>query len=487
MRPNGPFSRQLPALLSASIVVFAAALPAASLAAAGDTRLRDAIRSGDATAVTALVRQRADVNAREADGATPLHWAAHMDDHTSVEALLKAGAKPNVPNMYGATPLMLAAENGSAPMIERLLAAGADPNLGMPSGETPLMTAARTGRAPAVAALVVGGANINAKESAKGQTALLWALSGPHAEAARVLVEKGADVKLAAANGFTPLMMATRYNSVESVKLLLDKGASLKEQAANGVTPLHVAVLRGHIDLAKFFLDKGADPNAAGTGYTVLHYAAGKWDGVDAHDYLDAPGEWNILLGLRPAAKADIIKALIAHGANVNAILTKEPPRYGFSLVSGFAKAYTTGATPYFIAAMSADVDTMRLLAASGADTKLPSKSGSTPLMVAAGMGWMENETLANEDDYLKAVDACLELGSDINAQNTQGNTAIHGAISGGFNRVIQRLAEKGADVNLKNKRGQTALKMALGYGAAGGTHSRDDTAALLRKLGAQD
>lgn len=483
MRPTGLFSRHLPAYLCAGTLVFAVV----SQATAGDLRLRDAIRSGDSAAVLALVKQRADVNAPEADGATPLHWAVHMDDQASVDALLKAGAKPNAANMYGVTPVMLAAENGNAALIERLLKAGADPNLAMPSGETPLMTAARTGRAQAVAALIAGGANVNARESAKGQTALLWALSGPHAEAARILVEKGASVTLAAQNGFTPLMMATRYNSVDSVKLLLDKGASLKEQAANGTTPLHVAVVRGHIDLAKFFLEKGADPNAAGTGYTVLHYAAGKWDGVDAHDYLDAPGEWNILLGLRPAAKADIIKALIAHGANVNAILTKEPPRYGFSLVSGMAKAYTMGATPYFIAAMSADVDTMRLLAANGADTKLPSKSGTTPLMVAAGMGWMENETLANEQDYLKAVDAALELGSDINAQNGQGNTAIHGAISGGFNLVIQRLAEKGADVNLKNRRGQTALKMALGYGAAGGTHSREETAALLRKLGAQE
>jgi ankyrin repeat protein len=469
--------------LCAATLAFALASPAA----AGDTRLRDAIRSGDATAIAALVRQRADVNAQEADGATPLHWAVHVDDLASVDALLKAGAKPNAANMYGVTPVMLAAENGSAVVIERLLKAGADANLALPSGETPLMTAARTGRAAAVSALIAGGANVNARESAKGQTALLWALSGPHTEAARVLVEKGADVKLASQSGFTPLMMATRYNDVESVKLLLDRGASLKEQAANGTTPLHVAVLRGHIDLAKSFLDKGADPNASGTGYTVLHYAAGKWDGVDAHDYLDAPGEWNILLGLRPAAKADIIKALLAHGADVNAVLTREPPRFGFSLVSGFAKAFTIGATPYFLAAMSADVDTMRLLAAHGADTKKASRSGTTPLMAAAGVGWMENETLAGEADYLKAVDACLELGSDINAQNGQGNTAIHATISGGFNSIIQRLVEKGADVNIKNKRGQSALKTALRYEAAGGAHSREDTAALLRKLGAQD
>ena len=169
----------------------------------------------------------------------------------------------------------------------------------MPSGETPLMTAARTGKAPAVAALIAGGADVNAKESAKGQTALLWALAGPHVEAARILIEHGADIHEASSSGFSPLMMATLYNSLEAVEMLLDHGAKLDQQAADGTTPLIVAVVRGHIDSAKFYLDKGAYSNAIGTGYTALHYAAGKWDGVDAHDYLDAPGEWNVLVGPR--------------------------------------------------------------------------------------------------------------------------------------------------------------------------------------------
>jgi uncharacterized protein len=482
MRNSGLIRIHLTAYVCVALLWFGIALP---LVAAGDTRLRDAVRAGDVAAVQALIRQQVDVNAQEPDGATALHWAAHLDDAASLDALLKAGARVDVANTYGATPLLLAAENGNGATVERLLKAGANPNLAMSSGETPLMTAARTGKAPAVAALIAGGADVNARESLKGQTALLWALSGPHVEAARVLIEKGADIHAGSSAGFTPLMMAARYNSLDAVKMLLDRGARLNDAAADGTTPLIVAVVRGHVELAKFFLDKGANPNANGTGYTALHFAAGKWDSVDAHDYLDAPGEWNVFLGLRLRGKVELIKALLAHGADPNARLAKEPPRYGFSLVAGTAKIYTAGATPFFIAAMSADPEIMRLLAANGADPSLASKNGSTPLMVAAGMGWMENETLAMEKDYLKAMEVCLELGADLNAANSQGMTAIHGAISGGFNEIIQRLAEKGANVNLKNKRGQTPLKMALGYGAAGGTHERQETAALLRKLGA--
>jgi ankyrin repeat protein len=129
----------------------------------------------------------------------------------------------------------------------------------------------------------------------------------------------------------------------------------------------------------------------------------------------------------------------------------------------------------------------MRLLVANGADPDLTSSNGSTPLMVAAGMGWLENETLATEPDYLKALEVCIELGASLDAENTTGSTAIHGAVPAGFNKVIQRLADAGANVNLKNKRGQTPLKVALGYGAADGTHERQDTADLLRKFGAQE
>jgi ankyrin repeat protein len=96
----------------------------------------------------------------------------------------------------------------------------------------------------------------------------------------------------------------------------------------------------------------------------------------------------------------------------------------------------------------------------------------------------MDNETLATEQDYLPALDLCLELGADLDAANSSGETAVHAIVSGGFDEILKRLIEVGADINAKNRRGTTPLTMALGYSAAGGNHVRPSTAVILREAG---
>ena len=454
--------------------------------AASDLQLVEAAKRGDATAMVTLLQQGVDANEVALDGATALHWVAHRDDVETAGLLLRAGARATATNDYGVTPLTLAAENGSAAMVELLLGAGADANAALPSGETVLMTAARTGKTAAVTALLTHGADPNTAEASKGQTALMWALAEQHLEVARTLLAHGADVHLGSDGKFTPLMWAVRQGQQPAVQLLLDAGADLSGVATDGSTPLLVATVRGHVDLAKYLLAKGADPNADAAGYTPLHYVAGRWDGVDAHDYLNAPGEWQTLRGVPEARKLELINALLDHDANPNARLTKEPPRYGYSLVGASSPRRTQGGTPFFIAAMSADVDVMRFLAANGADPLLTSKSGITPMMMAAGMGWAENEVRLTGEDYLPAVALCLELGGDVHAATDRGDTALHGTVRGGFNEVVQFLVDNGADVNAKNRAERTPLHVleSSGFGNGGG-NTRSTTVALLRSLGA--
>ena len=467
--------------------------------AATDSLLTEAVKSGDQSTVSALVQRGVDVNAAAPDGATALHWAAHRDDLVSAELLITAGANASATNDYGVSPLSLAAENGSAAMADLLVAAGADVNARQPSGETVLMTAARTGSAPVLTTLLKNGADPNEAENTKGQTALMWALSERHLPAARTLVDHGADIHLSSKSGFTPLMWASRMGDRDAVDMLLDKGADINAVATGepdmgaqavtqGSTPLLVATVRGHIDVAKHLLERGADPNEAAAGHTPLHYVAGRWDGVDAFFYTDArPAEWAVLRGVPQDRKIELMEALLAHGADPNAIMKQEPPRYGFSLIQLSSRGHTRGATPFFIAAMSADVDVMRFLAANGADPTIPAANGATALMMASGMGWMENEVRLYEEDYLPAAELCLALGIDPNVASNSGSTAVHSTVQGGFNGVIELLVEAGADVNAEARGGQTALDQALGYYAAGGLHVREDTAAVLRSLGATE
>jgi ankyrin repeat protein len=454
-------------------------------AAGGDGRLTAAAKAKDEAAVATLLRQKLDANAAEPDGATALHWAAHWDDLKMAKALLAAGAKPNAANDYGTTPILLAATNGSAAMIDVLLAAGAKANSALPTGETTLMTAARSGKVDAVNTLLAHGADVNAKQLSKGQTALMWAVSESHHAVVSALLERGADVNAATASGFTPLMFAARAGDVETGRILIAKGARVNDFDHGGSTPLLVATVRGHVPLAKLLLDQGAhaDGEAAAAGYTPLHWASTKSEGVITNDYPEAPGEWAALAGIPGRRdKLDLITALLDHGADVNARVTKDLPRYGFTL---FKRNYLVQGTPFYLAALVGDTEVMRLLLNRGANPALKARDDTTALMVAAGIAHEENESRVSEKDHLAAVQLVLELGADINAKNFGAMNALHAAAYAGYDTVAQLLVDRGIALNEKTKVGQTALGIAEGNQLSGFFFERRNVAVLLRKLGA--
>lgn len=477
-----------------------------SLAATSDLRLVEAVKTGNTEAVLALLKQHVDVNVPQGDGATALHWAVHRDDLTTTDLLIRAGARANVANDVGVTPLFLACTNRNGAMVEKLLAAGANPNATLARGETVLMECARTGNLRAVKALLAKGANVNAKESMHEQTALMWAAAQQHPEVVEALIELGADIKARSIvytqtvtgentqragreelnytirrGGSTPLLFAARAGDVESVKLLLAAGADVNDVLSEGTSVLVEAAFSGHGAVGAVLLDKGADPNAAAIGYTALHTAVLRSD-------------------------LELVKALLAHGANPNALITKGTPikRDSQDLT---LPATLIGATPYFLAAKFLEVKMMPILVAAGADPRLALPDGTTPLMVAAGMGdrrdpedrknqsrrgiyVFDGAVIDDESVVLDGVKAALALGSDINAVNKAGDTAVHSAASMGFDTVVQLLADKGADINVKNKRGLTPLATLIGKGrrAAAGQYTSQianpSTVALLRKLG---
>ncbi len=463
--------------------VFGLLLTVSSVAAvSGDLRLVDAAKNRDADSVRALLRQRADVNTRQADGATALHWAAHWNDAEIANLLIRAGANVNSANDFGITPLSLACTNGNASIVEALLTAGAEANTARPTGETPLMTCSRSGSLDAVRLLLARGAQVNAKERAQGQTALMWAAAENNVDVMRVLIERGAEIGARTTKvGFTPLLFAAREGAVDAVGLLLANGANVNDRASDGTSVLVTATYRGAWDLAERLLDEGADPNSDGAGYTALHWAAGAWEntftGVLGSDKYQR-------LGGRGPGKLELVKALLSHGANPNARMKKVPPRFG-STVAGNSTPSLLGATPFALAALGGDIGIMRTLLTVGADPRLSSDNGTTPLMTAAGFGRVLGESRSTEEDALQAVKLALELGNDINGANQGGETALHAAAYNGWDSIVQFLADNGASVNARNVTGATPLVLAEGYiGPGACTITWPNTAALLRKLG---
>ena len=495
---------------AARLAAVVAVLCAAPAAAADDTRLIEAVKARNGAAAAALIAGGVDVNAQQPDGATALHWAAHRDDLQAVERLLAAGADPQAANGYGVTPIWLAATNGSAPVVAALLRAGAAANAALPSGETVLMAAARTGDPAVLDALIGAGADVNAAQTSKAQTALMWAVAENRLEAARLLLEHGADVHARTAGdslgsdapasgrgrmmrsprgGFTPLMFAARQGDVAMVRLLLDHDANINEAAADGSTPLLVATVRGHVPLALFLLEQGAEPDGelAQAGYTPLHWAVNRSEAVTSHDYPEAPGEWAALAGIPDRdGKLALIEALLDHGADVNARLVKVMPRYGFSLYFLILPPnFMADSTPFLLAAAAGDTEVMQLLVARGADPLHKAAGGMTPLLMAAGAGWVISESLIPEADRLAAVKLARALGNDLHATDRRGFNAVHCAAYAGLTSVIEHLAAEGADLNLVAENGQSPLGIAEGQHLAQFFGSQPAAVAVLRDLGA--
>jgi uncharacterized protein len=472
------------------------------------TPIVEAVKSGDVSAVRALVESGADVNAVEGDGATALHWAAYEDDEALVETLLAAGAKADAANDLGVTPLHLASANGSPAIVLRLLARNADPNAASEAGVTPLMEAARAGSLDVVRALLARGVEVNARESARGQTALMWAAARRHPDVVHLLLEHGADVhartgvrplvvmldrgprrtvktsmqdaRQIETGGSTALLFAAQSGDARSARRLLEAGADVNDTAADGRSALVLAAFSGHSETARALVEAGADVHADGAGYTALHAATLRGD-------------------------VATVRALLARGADPDTRLSRGRPVRRF----GSQWALTTpmtGGTSLLVAATYLEVEILRALVEAGATPDVAVADGTTPLLAAAGVpvekearpSDLERWHLVDSDnppvprdeaEVLEATRLLLQAGADVNHANDTGDTALHAAAGAGLTPLIQLLADTGARVDVKNANGQTPLDLTMPRppppGRAGGTPGFPDAEALLRRLGA--
>jgi ankyrin repeat protein len=481
-------------LIAFLTIVFA--FPGGSGQAAGESPLVEAAKKGDVAAVRALIAKRVDVNEPGRDGSTALLWAAYQSDLPMAQALIAAGAKPNTPNKYGVTPLLQASRTGAAPIVQALLRAGADLKVTHSEGETALMAASYSGNVEAVRLLLEAGADVNAIDTYQKQTALMWAATEGHTDVVKALLEAKADPNVNAhvttlterkhadhpTGGFTALMYAARNGHEDTVKALIAGGADPKLTNGDGATATIVAIVNDRLDLAKTLVDLGADANDGSLYFAVdMHDATTDMRAKDGSRLrADFPNKLNSL---------DLIKALLDKGADPNKAFVGQ--LHSYTLCCG----EDVNSSPFFRAAVAADVEALKLMLAHGAqvewsptEVKKEKKEGAaagggrgnpnvgkTPMMVAinggrgasfaAGPGFdrLGPPPFREESNRepIEAVKALIAAGADANAKAPDGAYLMHQAVQARQVAIIRALAGAGAKFDVVNKDNLTPLQLA--------------------------
>ena len=513
MRRGGWFA--VMALLVAHATAHAATHVASGVEAGA---VADAAMNGDVAGMDALLKKGADPNALGSFGTPPLHWRVRVDDLAAAKRLLKAGANPNGLTERGVSPLSIAIANGNAEMVALLLRAGADANHADPSGQTHLMRAAQSGVLAVVEQLLSHKAQVDVRDPNFGQTALMFAARAGHADIVSVLLARGADANAATRvgetpafikpnsvpgfgfgvgilrggvpadrgrreptpGGMTPLLYAARHDRVEVAKRLIAAGADVNAKEANGIWPLLMAISNDNLVVAHYLLEHGSSVNGQDWyGRSPL------WEAVNVRNlYVHNATFKN---GIDRAPVLDLIRALLEAGADVNARTKETPPfRHHLLEITGSLEWVDfTGQTPFLTAALAGDVTVMKLLLEHGANPRIDTFQGTSPLMAAAGVNWVLAQTWTEgPDQLLAAVKLCVELGMNVNQANSMGITALHGAANRGSDEIIRFLVAQGADLTAQDHEHRSTLDWAKGVFLA--THPpqpKPGTIALVTEL----
>ncbi len=496
-------------------------------AASSPSAVADAARADDLPAIHKMIKEHIDVNVPANDGSTALLWASYHSNIEMANALLAAGAVVDAPNHYGVTPLLQASRNGDVEVMRALLDAGAQPTRWHAEGETPLMAASRTGKVDAVKLLLSRGSFVNAVDPFQEETALMWASAEGHLDVVKTLLAAGADPNLKAhvstltehknadypSGGFTALMFAVRNGHENVASALVAGGADLKLTNADGLTATSIAIVNARFDLAKELLDLGADPNDGALFFAVdMHDRTTDMRAEDATRM--QPDHPNKLTALT------LVKALLDLGADVN------KPFEGSLHSTSMCCLPSVNSSPFYRAAVAADVEVLPFLLAKGAKIEWSpaeikpkdgkkvapgtnANAGQTPLMAAlkggkgppisGGPGYIRNGPPPYREpgsrDSVEAVKVLLAAGANPNAKAPDGSTPLHQAVQAKQVAMIRTLAAAGASLDAVNKDNKTPLLLAEATlkeppkdtGAPvvdrGKIDSREDVIAALREL----
>ncbi len=465
----------------------------------GATPMWLAASHGDAAVIQVLLKGGADANEQLPLGRRPLMLAARSGSVEAVRALIDRGADVNaVESERGTSALMQAADQGHADVLRELIKRGAnvaalakpvmrdgrsaalgnseDPRravrqqniAALCEAKNPDLAQVREQRVILLGAgqrtipeadlckgierrglgfVTVAGAGGNAGAGVGGEVAFELDADGNP-----VLDANGDPVPVSSGRGrrppprepdggaLTALVYAARNGNIDTARALLDGGADVNQTTRYGWSPLLAATQNQNYQMGKFLIERGANVNLANKGGWTPLYLATDNRNIEGGDY--------------PTREADLdslafITLLIDKGANVNARITESTETR-----TVFTNQWLNeeGATAFLRAAQSGDLELLKLLVARGADPKINTKLGVTPLAVAAGIGWVEGVTRERStQETVDSVKYLLSLGINPNFQADTGRVALHGAAHKGATEVVKVLVAAGAKMDVRD------------------------------------
>lgn len=448
-------------LFGASLALGAARTPA------DESPVADAVMRGDSSRVRLLIKQGLDVNAAQPDGMTALHWASQRGDAAGAQMLMYAGARVDAVTRNGNyTPLHLAARNGRSTVVKALLSAGANVNAMTTTGAaSALHFAASNGDSATVTALLDKGASVDTREGAWGQTPLMWAASANRLAALDILIKRGANLEfaskiedIAAKEKAERAMLVQRGRRGAAMKaadaapaVAASGGATAGASAGAGATPAGAVV-----PATKRVAVAVAAPSVKRDSATTLPLQTGfNSRGPSYGDLIGNKGGLTALLFAVRDGSDECVARLLEAGAKINHV----------------SEGDHTSAL--LMATINGRFDMARMLLEKGADVKLQSDAGATPLYATINVQWAAKSLypqptaqLQQTTSYLDLIESVLKAGADVNVRlkkhlwfmsynfdllgvNTVGATPFWRAAYGTDVPAMKLLVKYGADITI--------------------------------------
>ncbi|MCB4799753.1 ankyrin repeat domain-containing protein [Neotamlana laminarinivorans] len=356
------------------------------------------------------------INKLTHDGRTYLFWAAYSGNDKFMSYLLENGAKTDIRDDHDYTPLNFAANAGVT-------------------------------NTKVYDLLIAKGANLKEDVNHDGANALLLAITKDEDfKLTEYFTSKGLSLSDVDANGNGAFNYVARTGNTKLLDKLVTKGIKGNDQAFT-FAAMGQRRSFNDVNVFKYLEAQGLNPNTTNhDNETPLHIAAARSKDVNVINYL--------------IGKGLSVNATDKHG---NTPFLNAVTRNDLSVVKAIYKNVkdinlknNNGETALMLAVQSNKADVVTFLAENKADLNATDNKGNN-----LSYYLVSNYSKRSEKDFTEKLETLKTLGYNLSTPQKNGNTWYHFAIEKNSFKLLKLASEFNQDINAKNSEGNTALLLA--------------------------